>query len=78
MKFDALYEELMEEASGTKDNEPLFRRALEVLLALKKKDPAAYDKVLQRINDITSYKPTKSIQLSSDPEDSSWVPSLNK
>lgn len=78
MKFNELFNELMLEAEVT-EHDPLFKQALEILKDLKTKSPNAYAKLMARLNDIGSHIPaTKSYKLPKDPEDASWVVSMNK
>ena len=73
MKFNELFNELMGEAMHGEDQE-LFQQALEILQDLKAKSPNTYAKLMARLNDIGSHKPaTKTIKLSSNPKDASWV-----
>jgi len=73
MKFNELFEELMEEAMHEEDRD-LFQQALEILNDLKAKSPKAYAKLMARLNDISSYKPSaKTIKMSTNPEDTSWI-----
>lgn len=73
MKFDKLYEQLIGEAMHDEDRD-LFQQALEILQDLKAKSPSAYAKLMARLNDMSSQRPsTKTIRMSPNPEDASWI-----
>lgn len=73
MKFNNLYNELMGEGMHEEDRD-LYQQALEILQDLKAKSPNAYAKLMVRLNDIGSHRPSaKTIRMSSDPRDASWV-----
>ena len=73
MKFDKLYEQLIGEAMHDEDRD-LFQQALEILQDLKSKSPSAYAKLMARLNDMSSQRPsTKTIRMSPNPEDASWI-----
>ena len=73
MKFDKLYEQLIGEAMHDEDRD-LFQQALEILQDLKAKSPSAYAKLMARLNDMSSQRPsTKTIRMSPNPEYSSWI-----
>lgn len=78
MKFDELYNELMNESM--EENDPLFKQALEILKVIKAKNPNAYDKLMDRLNALGGVpsKATKTYNLPEDPEDASWVVSMEK
>lgn len=78
MKFDELYNELMNESM--EENDPLFKQALEILKVIKAKSPNAYDKLMDRLNALGSMpsKATKTYNLPEDPDDASWVVSMEK
>lgn len=73
MRFNELFNELMGEAMHDEDRD-LYQQALEILQDLKAKSPNAYAKLMARLNDISSHRPSaKTIKLSTDPRDASWV-----
>lgn len=73
MKFNELFNELMGEAMHDEDRD-LFQQALEILQDLKAKSPNAYAKLMARLNDLGSHRPSaKTIKMSTDPRDASWI-----
>lgn len=73
MRFNELFNELMGEGMHEEDRD-LYQQALEILQDLKAKSPNAYAKLMARLNDIGSHRPAaKTIRMSSDPRDASWV-----
>ena len=56
------------------EDRDLFQQALKILKELKDKSPNAYAKLMARLNDMSSKRPsTKTIRMSPNPEDSSWI-----
>jgi hypothetical protein len=73
MRFNDLFRELMGEAMHDEDRD-LFQQALEILQDLKAKSPNAYARLMARLNDTGSHKPSaRTIRVSSNPEDTSWI-----
>ena len=56
------------------EDRDLFQQALKILKELKDTSPNAYAKLMARLNDMASQRPsTKTIRMSPNPEDSSWI-----
>ena len=80
MKFNELFEELMgENESMTEVEQEMHDKVIDILEELSARNPNALKKLMARIkemSDILDYKPSKSvktIKMSSDPRDASWV-----
>ena len=78
MKFNDLYNELMSE-SMSKTEQELYDKFLDTLGELRARNAPAFEKLMARIKEIgdyVDYKPVKSIKtirMSSDPRDASWI-----
>lgn len=76
MKFNDLYNELMGEAMTDVEQE-MHDKVINILDELRVRNPSALKKLMARIKeigDILDHKPpVKTIKLSSDPRDASWV-----
>lgn len=80
MKFNELFEELMgENESMSEVEQEMHDKVIDILEELSARNPNALKKLMARIKemgDILDYKPSKSvktIKMSSDPRDASWV-----
>lgn len=62
------------------EQDELFKQALDILKDLKRRSPKAYAKLMDRLNALSTppSEATKTYKMSEDPEDSSWVLSMNK